>query len=58
MLLCDGTERDYGDTDEAAAFAERCVALGFETVSMRSEFETIYTETVSKTWTEELEAAA
>lgn len=58
MLLCDGTERDYGDTDEAAAFAERCVALGFETVSMRSEFETIYTETVTKTWTEELEAAA
>ena len=58
MLLCDDTERDYGDADEAAAFAEKCAALGFETVSMRDEFETIYAETVSKTWAEELEAAA
>ena len=46
MLLCDDTVRDYGDTEEAAAFAERCAALGFETVSMRDEFETIYREGV------------
>ena len=58
MLLCDDIERDYGDMDEAGAFAEKCAALGFETVSMRDEFETIYAETVSKTRTEELEAAA
>ena len=44
--------------DIAAEFAEKCAALGFETVSMRDEFETIYAETVSKTRTEELEAAA
>ena len=54
MLLCDDTERDYGDTEAAAEFAGRC----FETVSMRSEFETIYAETVAKTWTEGLDAAA
>ena len=42
MLLCDDTQRDYGDPDEAADFAEECAGLGFETVSMRDEFETIY----------------
>ena len=49
MLLCDDTERDYGSLDTAAAFAETCRALGFETVSMRDEFETIYTNGVIKT---------
>ena len=42
MLLCDDTERDYGDPEEAAEFGETCKALGFFTVSMRDEFETIY----------------
>ena len=49
MLLCDDTERDYGSLDTAAAFAETCRALGFETVSMRDEFETIYANGVIKT---------
>ena len=49
MLLCDDTERDYGDLDTAADFAETCRALGFETVSMRDEFETIYKAGVIKT---------
>ena len=49
MLLCDDTARDYGNLDTAAAFAETCRALGFETVSMRDEFETIYTNRVIKT---------
>ena len=49
MLLCDDTERDYGNLDTAAAFAETCRALGFETVSMRDEFETIYKDGVIKT---------
>ncbi len=48
MLLCDDTERDYGDTEEAAKFAAECAALGFETVSMRDEFETVYAEGVRK----------
>ncbi len=46
MLLCDDTERDYGDMDTAAGFAAKCEALGFETISMRDEFETIYGEDV------------
>ncbi len=38
------------DMDEkASSFAETCRALGFETVSMRDEFETIYAEGVTKT---------
>ena len=48
MLLCDDTSRDYGDEAVAAKFAAECAALGFETVSMRDEFETIYAEGVRK----------
>ena len=46
MLLCDDTERDHGDTDTAAEFAEKCSTRGFETVSMKNEFATIYGENV------------
>ena len=49
MLLCDDVERDYGDLEEAAEFAAQCRELGFETVSMHDEFETIYGEDVVKT---------
>ena len=49
MLLCDDTEREYGDPEEAASFAEECRKLGFRTVSMRDEFATIYGENVVKT---------
>ncbi len=48
MLLCDDTERDYGNLETAADFQETCQALGFETVSMREDFATIYGETVEK----------
>ena len=69
MLLCDDTVRDYGDEEEAAKFSAECAALGFETVSMRDEFETIYAEGVRKAseneavllsdyWTEGSEAAS
>ena len=58
MLLCDDTQRDYGDLEVAASFAEKCAALGFETVSMRDEFETIYGDGVVKTETAALQAAA
>ena len=47
MLLCDDVERDYGDPDEAAAFAVDCLDRGIETVSMRDAFETIYGESVT-----------
>lgn len=49
MLLCDDTERDYGDPETAASFAETCRELGFETISMRDEFETIYKTDAVKT---------
>ncbi len=58
MLLCDDTARDYGDPDAAASFAETCVKLGFETVSMRDEFETIYGADVVKSEPDALEDAA
>ena len=47
MLLCDDTERDYGDPEAAAAFQEKCDANGFYTISMRDEFELLYPEGVS-----------
>ena len=40
--------RDYGDEKEAAKFAAECTSLGFETVSMRDEFEIIYGDGVEK----------
>ena len=49
MLLCDDTVRDYGNPETAEAFAEECRELGFETVSMRDEFETIYKKDAVKT---------
>ena len=49
MLLCDDTERDYGNPETAASFAETCRKLGFETISMRDEFETIYPAGAVKT---------
>lgn len=48
MLLCDDTERDYGDTDVADAFREKCEANNFYTISMKNEFGTIYPEGVQK----------
>ena len=48
MLLCDDTERDYGDPEVAAAFKEKCDANGFYTVSMKDEFETLYPEGAAK----------
>lgn len=49
MLFCDDTERDYGDSEEADSFAETCRSPGFETVSMRDEFETTCKEDAVKT---------
>ena len=46
MLLCDDTERDYGDPAAAAAFQKKCDACGFYTVSMKDEFKTFYPEGV------------
>lgn len=48
MLLCDDTERDYGDAQTAANFASQCEAAGYRTVSMRDDFLTIYGEQAQK----------
>ena len=42
MLLCDDTERDYGDPAAAAAFKAKCDANGFFTVSEKDEFDALY----------------
>ena len=47
ILLCDDTERDYGDPEEAAKTAEQCAALGFETISMRDDFQTVYADNIT-----------
>jgi len=58
LLLCDDTERDYGNLDTAESFAETCEERGFETVSMKNDFATIYGEDVYITEEEALEPAA
>lgn len=57
MLLCDDVERDYGDPDAAAAFAEECRSRGIGTISMRDAFETIYGES-AVLWMEAQDDAA
>jgi phosphoserine phosphatase len=47
MLLCDDTQRDYGDPEVAAKFKEKCDANGFYTVSQKDEFEKLYPDGVS-----------
>ncbi len=49
MLLCADLERDWGDLETAADFAESCAEFGCETVSMRDDFATIYGPDVIKT---------
>ena len=49
MLLCDDTERDYGDLETAASFEETCRELSIETISMRDEFDLIYKTDAVKT---------
>ena len=47
LLLCDDTEREYGKPDVAASLKKTCEELGFETVSMRDDFATIYGDDVT-----------
>ena len=48
MLLCDDTERDYGKLETAEKFKADCEEYGFETVSMKDDFKTIYKEGFEK----------
>lgn len=58
MLLCDDTKRDWGDAETAAAFAETCASQGYETISMRDDFVTLYGEEVVKLEEENILPAA
>ena len=49
MLLCDDTERDYGNLETAASFKEDCLKMGLETVSMKDDFSLIYAQGFEKT---------
>ena len=53
MLLCDDTERDYGDEEVAKEFAEACGS--FELISMKNDFAAIYKEGAVKNVSEEQE---
>ncbi len=46
MLLCDDTDRDYGNPEKAASFKEKCDKAGYITVSMKDDFATIFGEDV------------
>ena len=58
MLLCDDTERDYGDPEKAADFKAKCDANGFFTISERDEFELLFPEQAKMAPVEALEPAA
>ena len=48
-LLCDDTERDYGNLTKAASVKATCDENGWHTVSMRDDWKTIYGYDVTKT---------
>ena len=58
MLIVDDEERDYGNTEKAEALREQWEESGFNVISMRDDFRTIYGDGVVKTgsfrWAEEL----
>jgi hypothetical protein len=58
MLIADDDVRDYGHPEKGDELREKWEALGFNVISMRDDFKTIYGENVRKTgtfrWTEEL----
>ena len=58
MLVADDDVRDYGNPERGAALAEKWAAAGYNVISMRDDWKTIYGEDVHKTgefhWMEEL----
>lgn len=42
MVLCDDLDREHGNKEKAESMKETCLERGFETISMRDDFETIY----------------
>lgn len=58
MLIADDEERDYGNTERARELGEQWEEYGFQVISMRDDFQTIYGDDVVKTgsfrWPEKL----
>ena len=58
MLVADDDVRDYGDPEKAAGLKEKWENAGYNVISMRDDWKTIYGEDVVKTgefhWLEEL----
>ena len=57
MLVADDEERDYGNTEKGQALKEQWEQSGFNVISMKDDFRTIYGDEVEKTgsfrWAEE-----
>ncbi len=47
MVLCDDLEREFGSEKKAESMKKTCEERGFETISMRDDFATIYGDGVS-----------
>ncbi len=58
MLIADDEERDYGNTEKAQEKGEQWKEAGYNVISMKDDFRTIYGDDVKKTgtfhWTENL----
>lgn len=58
MLVADDEERDYGSAEKGAELKEKWEGMGFNVISMRDDWKTIYGEDVQKTgefhWLEDL----
>lgn len=49
QVLCDDLTREHGNMDKADSMAKTCEEAGFETISMRDDFGTIYGDDVTIT---------
>ena len=58
MLIADDEDRDYGNTEKGTALGEKWAAAGYNVISEKNDWKTIYGEDVVKTgsfhWLEEL----
>ena len=49
LVVCDDTEREYGNADKAAEYYDEANSQGWTTISMADDWSTIYGEGVTKT---------
>ncbi len=49
MVLCDDLTREHGNEEKAESMRKTCLEQGFETISMRDDFATIYGDDVTVT---------